>query len=78
MAAGHGVAAAAGVSSVVAAHVHVLAHSIDDSTPRENVLAAWRRLVQRFDPASAQAKPNLMSRILKPPQDKIEHMSFPT
>lgn len=33
-------------------------------------------VVQRFDPASAQANLNLMSRILKPPKGKVDHIFF--
>lgn len=47
-----------------------------DSTPGENGSEAWRRLVQRFDPASAHANVNLMSKILKPPKGKVESISF--
>lgn len=38
-------------------------------TPGENGLEARRRLVQRFDPLSAHANLNLMSKILRPPKE---------
>lgn len=43
-------------------------------TPGENDLEAWRRMVGRFDPASAQENISLMSRIFKPPKGKVENM----
>lgn len=52
------------------------AHSIGDNTPGENRLEAWRRSVQRFDSASAQANLNLKSRILQPPSGKVDHILF--
>lgn len=52
------------------------AHSIVDNTPAANGLEARRRLLQRFNPASAQVNLNLMSRILKPPQGRVDNISF--
>lgn len=50
------------------------AHSIVDNTPAENRLEAWRGIAQRFDPMYAHA--NQMSKSLKPPKGKIEHLCF--
>lgn len=46
-----------------------------DNTPLENGLKAWRRLVHKFDPVSAHA--NLMSKVLKHPQGRVENIAFP-
>lgn len=46
------------------------------TTPSEIGLEAWRRFIQRFDPASAQANLSLMSRTLKPPKRRVEHIAF--
>lgn len=51
----------------MSAEAGTLAHSIVDNTPGEHGLEAWRRLVQRFDPASAHGNLKLMSKTLKPP-----------
>lgn len=40
-------------------------HSIVDNLPGESGLEGWKALVQQFDPASAHANLNLMSRILQ-------------
>lgn len=58
------------------AEAGVGAHSIVYNTPRETGLEAWRRPAHRFDPAPSQANRNLTSRILKPPQDNVENISF--
>lgn len=50
--------------------------TIVDNTPAGNGLEAWRRPVQKFDPASAHANLNMMSNILRPPKGKVENMSF--
>lgn len=52
------------------------AHCIVDSAQGDNWLKVWRRLVQRFHPASAQTNLNLMRSVLKPPRGKIDHISF--
>lgn len=53
------------------------AHSIIANTPTEIGLEVWRSLIHLFDPASAQADSNLMSMILKPPKENVEHIAFP-
>lgn len=53
------------------------APSVVDNTPCDNGVEAWRRLVQRFDLASAHANLDSMSKILKARKGKIENMSFP-
>lgn len=52
------------------------AHSIVDNTPAETGLEAWRRLVERFDPWSAHANLNIMSKILRPPKGKFDNISL--
>lgn len=51
-------------------------HSIVDGTPGQNGLEAWRRMVQRFGPASAHANLNLLSSILKPPRGTVDNISY--
>lgn len=48
-----------------------------DRTPAENGSEAWGRLVQGFDPASARATLNVMSKIWTPPKGKTDNLSFP-
>lgn len=48
------------------------AHPMVDNTPSDNGREVWRRLVQRFDPASLQANLSSMSKMLRPPEGKIE------
>lgn len=52
------------------------AQPIVDNTPAENGLEAWRRLDQRFAPASEHANLNIRSKIRKPPKNKIDRFSF--
>lgn len=50
-------------------------HSIVDNTPGETGCKHGWGLVQRLDPASAQANLNLMSNILQPPNGSIANIS---
>lgn len=50
--------------------------SIVDNTPLGNGLEAWRRLVHRFDPASALANLRLMNNILKHPKGRVDNIIF--
>lgn len=52
------------------------AHPMADNTSSDNDLEAWRLLVQRLDPASAQANLNTMGNMLKPVRSKIDNISF--
>lgn len=47
----------------------------NNTPPADQGLEAWRRLAQRFDPASAQANLNLASRSLKPRKGMINDIS---
>lgn len=48
-------------------------HAIADNMRGENGIESWRRQAPSFDPTSAQANVNVMSKTLKPPKGNIDN-----
>lgn len=64
-------------SLLISTEARTETHSIVDNIPAESGLEAWRRFVQRFDPAPEHTNFNLMSKLFRPPKGKVENISFP-